>query len=323
MPIVHSPTNEKAAWFETACKSPAPKFITGLRGVGKTGFLRQIRHQLLADGVPSANIVYLDTEDPSLRQYATHVQMLDFIHGSLPQEGKSYILIREAAALPAPEIVVGALAATSRFEIYATSSSRRLLGQGLKDYFAGQVLHLTLLPEERSEPYAPQEARSRWNEIFLYDVLAPNRILELPLINRLTGWLSDNLGDPLSLRQISSAISPAARILSPHTIGVYLTALEDAHLVEKVIRWDLEEEAPQKTNYRYFFTDPWLRLAHFGPAPEGEERRMALNRAWLHLRHLTSNVFSVSGTSNIDFITQTGNEQTCWTVLSSGELRKI
>lgn len=309
------------SWFEQARSLPAPKFVTGLRGIGKTCFLRQIQRRFLAEGVPSANVFYLDSEAPSIRRLATHVQVLDYVFKVLPEREKSYLLIREAAALPSPEIVVGTLAATSRFEVYATSSSRLLLGQGLKEYFAGQILHLGLLPAERSEPYAPAEAEARWNEIFLYDVLAPNRILELPLINRLAGWLSDNLGDPLSLRQISNAISPAARILSPHTIESYLSALEDAHLVEKVIRWDTAEESPQKTGYRYFFTDPWLRLAHFGPAPRNEVRRMALNRAWLHLRHTTGKVFVASGTPNVDFITRTGQRLTRWWVRPSGELR--
>lgn len=316
-------TTDKNLWLSQARALPAPKFITGLRGVGKTLFLNQIRKQVLADGVPPANILYLDTEDPLLRRYLTHIQILDYILNALPHQGKSYIFIREAVALPSPEVVIGTLAATSRFELYATSSSRRLLGQGLRDYFSGQILHFNMLPDERSEPYPQAEARARWNEIFLYDVLAPNRILELPIINRLTGWLSDNLGDPLSLRQISSAVSPAARMLSPHTIDAYLSALEDAHLVEKVLRWDTAEESPQKTNYRYFFKDPWLRLAHFGPAPENEKRRMALNLAWLHLRHSGRDVFTASGVPNVDFITRTASGMTTrWTVDLSGELQK-
>lgn len=311
------------AWIRHARGTPTPKFITGLRGIGKTTLLRQIHEQILAEGCPPENVLFLDTEDPSLRKFATHVQMLGHILGSLPQQGKSYVFIREAAELPSPEIVVGTLVATSRLEVYATSSSRRLLDQGLRGYFAGRILNLHLLPEERMKPYDAAEARTRWNDILLYDILSPNRIAELPLLNRLMGWLSDNLGDSLSLRQLSSAISPAARILSPHTISSYLDALEDAHLVEKVMRWDIVEDAPQKTNYRYFFCDPWLRLAHFGPAPEGEERRMALNCAWLHLRHVADQVFVASSSKEIDFVTNTLGKMTYWKVLSSGELQKV
>ena len=307
-------------WLEQALQTPAPKFITGLRGSGKANFLHRIRQELLAQGVPPERILFLDTEDPALRRYATHVQMLDYVADQLPREGLSYILIREATELPMPEIVVGALAATSRFSVFATSSSRLLLRRGLKDYFSGQILHVKLLPAERSEPYPMLEARARWNEIFLYDVIATNTILEFPIINQLACWLSDNLGAPVSLRQVACAISPSARLLSPHTIEAYLTALEDAHLVEKSARWDTAERAPQKTNYRYFFTDPWLRLAHFGPAPEDEDRRMALNRAWLHLRRTRGRTYVASGTPGLDFVTESGLETLGWTVTPAGEL---
>ena len=307
-------------WFYSVRGLPVPKFITGLRGTGKTSFLFALRDQLFNEGVPHENVIVIDTDSPDLRRYTTHEQMLDYIFDSLPHRGKSYIFIREAAALPGPEIVIGTLAASDRREIFATSSSRRLLNRGLAGYFATHLAHFEMLPKESGRHCSPSEARARWNEIFLRDVLAPNRILEVSLAGRIAGWLSDHLGDPMSLRSISAAISPAKRLLSPHTIEAYLDSFEDAHLVEKTIRWDTAEDTPQKTGYRYFFTDPDLRLAHFGPAPENEMRRMALNRAWLHLRRGTDEVFCASGTPGVDFISRTGNTYSRWRATADGSV---
>ena len=142
----------------------------------------------------------------------------------------------------------------------------------------------------------------------------------MSLASRIAEWLSDHLGEPVSLRSISTAISPAKRILSPHTIEAYLSSFEDAHLVEKAVRWDTIEGAPQKTWYRYFFTDPELRLAYFGPAPDYEMHRMALNRAWLHLRHATDEVFCVSGEPGVDFISRTGDTYNRWRATSDGSV---
>ena len=310
-------------WFESVRGLPGPKFITGLRGTGKSTFLLGLRRQLLNEGIPPERIVFVDTDNPALRRYSSHEQMLDYILGALPQSGKSYIFIREAAALPGPEVVIGTLAASNRREIFATSSSRRLLDKGLAGYFSRKFAHFEKLPPETNEPLSHAEAYARWNAIFLLDVLAPNRILEVSLAGRIAGWLSDNIGDATSLRTIALAISPKDRTLSPHTVEVYLAALEDAHLVEKAIRWDTAEESPQKTGYRYFFTDPRLRLAHFGPAPKNEARRMALNRAWLHLRHESDRVFSVSGTSDIDFVTRIGHTYRRWRVDDDGALEYV
>ena len=312
--------SEISDWFESVRGLPVPKFITGLRGTGKTAFLLGLRDRLLAEGVPPGNLLFIDTEDPALRPFATHEQMLDHIFALLPCEGRAYIFIREAAALPGAEVVVGTLAASGRREVIATSSSRRLLEHGLARYFSSRLAHFVVLPPDVAEPYAPEPARARWNDIFLNDVLAPSRILEISLAGRIAGWLSDNLGDAMSLRSISAAISPARRFLSPHTVESYLAALEDAYLVEKVMRWDVPEDSPQKTGYRYFFTDPQLRLARFGPAPEDEPRRMALNRAWLRLRRNEDVVFAASGSSDTHFVSRKGDAYRRWRLATDGAL---
>lgn len=313
-----------SSWFESVKELPVPKFITGLRGTGKTRFLLGFRDRLLAEGVPAGNLLFIDAEAPEMRAFATHEQMIEHVLSSLPSDGKSCVFIREAAALPDAEIVVGTLAASARRMVYATSSSRRLLGQGLARYFSTRLAHFKVLPADAASPYESAAAIARWNEIFLNDVLAPNRILEVSLSCRIAGWLSDNLGDPLSLRTISAAISPANRMLSPHTIDAYLSALEDANLVEKAMRWDTAEEAPQKTNYKYFFTDPWLRLARFGPAPAHEGWRMALNRAWLKLRHDNAEVFTASGTPGVHFVTHGGRSGFVrWRVADGGALERV
>ena len=310
-------------WFYTVRGLPIPKFITGIRGTGKSTFLFALREQLIDEGVPHENILVVDTDDPDLRRRTTHEQMLDHIFKALPSEGKSYILIREAAALPDPEIVIGTLAASARREIFATSSSRRLLDRGLAGYFASQLAHYEMLPPETNRHYSLADARSRWNDIFINDVLAPSRILEVSFTGRIAGWLSDHLGEPVSLRGIANAISPARRVLSPHTIESYLASLEDAHLVEKVIRWEITEDAPLTRGYRYFFTDPELRLAYFGPAPQDEIRKMALNRAWLHLRRGAEEIFFATGSPDIDFITRTNDTYRYWRVADDGSVKNL
>lgn len=310
-------------WFDSVRGLPVPKFITGLRGTGKTSLLLALRERLLREGMRPEAVLYLDTADPVLRRHATHERMVNYILGALPSTGHVAIFIREAAALPGPEVVIGTLAASGRREVFATSSSRRLLDQGLAGYFSTRLAHFEVLPEDGAEPYGAEAALARWNEIFLHDVLAPSRILEVSLSERIAGWLSDNLGDALSLRGVAAAISPSRRILSPHTVEAYLASLEDAHLIEKVLRWDVAEEILQKTGYRYFFTDPRLRLARFGPAPADEARRMALNRAWLRLRRALGRVYAASGAPGVDFATCANRRMLYWRVAEDGKAERV
>lgn len=304
-------------WYQSVSGRMGPKFITGLRGVGKSAWLRQIDRLLAESGVAAERRLFIDTDDPRWRRYATCESLLDFISGALPSAGKSYVFIREAAALHDAAVVIGTLAASARYEIIATSSSKRLLAEGLARYFSEQIVHVELLPDTRHKTYRPDEARARWNEIFLSDVLAPNRVLDTALINRVAELLSDHLGESTSLRQISAAISPANRVLSPHTVERYLATLEDSHLVEKVFNYDLADRRRSARNYRFFFTDPDLRLAHFGPAPEDDARRMALNRAWLHLRRNFAEICCTDDKA-VSFVTFEGKTSSGWQVDEKG-----
>ena len=310
-------------WFDSVRPLPVPKFITGLRGTGKTALLLGLRERLLQEGLRPERALYIDTENPSTRRFATHTQMIDHVLGTLPATGRAAVFVREAAALPDPEVVIGTLAASSRREVFATSSSRRLLEHGLAGYFSTRLARFEVLPEDGETPYDAKSACARWNEIFLHDVLTQNRIYEVSLAERIAGWLSDNLGDPVSLRGISAAISPSRRFLSPHTIEAYLASLEDAYLVERAIRWDIAEDAPQQTGYRYFFTDPRLRIARFGPAPSGETRRMLLNRAWLRLRRAMGQVYVTSGSPEVDFMTRVKGAALFWRMNDKGRAERV
>ena len=70
-------------------------------------------------------------------------------------------------------------------------------------------------------------------------------------------------------------------MISPNTVNAYLTALCNAHIVERCMRWNEDSEETLKTGYRVFFKDPALRTARFGPAPSDEAVRAAMNRRWL------------------------------------------
>ncbi len=306
-------------WFATVRSRPVPKFIVGLRGTGKTEALKAINAQLQKEGVPEAQRLFIDSSDLEIRRIATGQALLEHLYQRIPGKRKTHILIREAALLPDAAVVIGALAADRNLNLVATTSSLRLLNRGLTDYLGRNFELCELLPPERQRPYSAEAARVRWNEIFISDVLEPNIVLETGLLNRAVFWLSDHIGDSLSLRIIAKAISPCNRVLSPHTIERYLTTLEDSHLIEKAFCRDRETGRVSKRNYKYFFTDPALRTALFGAAPDDEERRAALNRAWFLLRHRGyTEIYSTIHDRKVDFLTRSGKDVTAWSVTPDG-----
>ena len=301
-------------WYEGVRGTRSPKIITGLRGIGKSAFLEELHGELRAQGVSRRRVVLLDSGSPRFRRLSTGAQVANHIAAALPKDGPVQLLVREAAGFPHPDYVMAFLARNPNWDVVATCSSRRLIGGALERVYGVPVDAYEVFPPAGRHAYSADAARARWNEIFLKDVLAQAHFMEVMLVDRVGCWLSDNIGDTISLRLIANAVSPGHRAISPHTVGSYLDALVDANIVCKASRWDTGEDAPLTTGYRYYFADPDLRLAHFGSAPVGERRRMALNRAWLWLRRQSDEVFSASGRPEVDFVTRTGETRAYWHV---------
>lgn len=287
------------------------KIVSGMRGAGKTWHLLRFRDTLLSEGVNPSRILYLDADSPRLRHCSTSEQVVNLVESSIPHDGVAFILIREAGSLADAEVVLDTLSASSRYDIYLTLSSRHILTDSLGKHLAGALSVLELPPPDLG-PMTIEKGQAVWNTIFVKDVLSPQRILDVCLIGRVAGYLSDHLGDPISLRQIAAAVSPSGRLISPHTTAAYLEAFADAYLVEKVLRFDLSEDAPQPTRYCYFFTSLELRYAQFGPAPENEANRVKANMAWLQLRRAYGTVYIASGSDKVDFVTCKDGVKTCW-----------
>lgn len=303
-----------AEWLWTMRNHGGPKLVTGRRGIGKSTQLTIFAGMLIAQGVPRKKVVFLDGGSILARRLSSSGRTIDFIVEQCRGLEDAYLLIREGSAFPDLATTLGALAASPRYNVFATISSRSIFTEGLGDYLEGNFAHYECTPSVHS--YDPVDIQRIWNEALLYDVCTPIRQpFNAQILNSLACHLSDRTGDPLSLRNISAAISPPFHQISPHTIDNYLTALCDAYLIEKCLRYDLAEECILKNQFRCYFPCPAMRTTLFGPAPTDETRRKRLNDAWLKLRQESDEVFFPSSApKNVDFVTRKGTNIKLWHV---------
>lgn len=272
-------------WLESVCGTRKIKVLSGIRGVGKSTLLQKWRAHLLKRGVREDCILYIDTEEPALRHVRTSEQIIAYLKTQLPPNNQPCILfVDEPTSFPDYENGFGELLRMHKIDIYVSISSRRLLTEGLASYLNGAIVQHEMLPPPEGISETEERSRARWNEILLRDVLSDPHLTSAPLAEDIAACLSDHVGDPISLRAISAEVSPLGHLISPNTVGAYLTALCDAHIVEKCLRWNADTEEPLKTGYRVFFKDPALRTMRFGPAPTDEAARAAMNRNWLAAR---------------------------------------
>ena len=272
-------------WLDSMRGKRTVKFLSGIRGVGKSTVLTKWREKLLKEGYPEERFIVIDAEQPILRHLVTSDAVLAYLSTQFPEDGGAMIFIDEPSSFPNYEEVIGTLLGDHRLDIYLTMSTHRVLTGGLSDYLRGAVSVYEILPS--ADPAASLQAENfhaRWIEILLRDVLSEPGIQDAALAERIAAYLSDSVGEPVSLRSITSAVSPPGKLISPNTADAYLTALENAHVVEKCYRWNTDLEQPIRSGYRVFFTDTTLRAEQFGLAPMDDDFRTNLNRKWLRAR---------------------------------------
>lgn len=315
---------EIVEWLDRPVAKHGPKIVVGPRYTGKSAALQLFRARLLERGIAAERIVYLDGESIEVRRHSTDMELLNCIRSGLPVNCKCFILIDEAMALPSPELVLGTLSAIANYELFIMSSTKRIITGGLGDYLSGNFEQLELPPAEFNYAFcAETKPVHRWYERLLSDVIIGAGVADAAFAERMAGYLSDHQGEAISLRSLSAALSPRGRMISPHTIEQYLTALEEAFLVVKVLKIDLPQMTVKNFGYRYFFMDTEMRLARFGAALTDESRRVDLVKGYFQLRQRHKNVYFACGRENVDFVASENGKFLYWKVDNGGECQSL
>ena len=103
-----------------------------------------------------------------------------------------------------------------------------------------------------------------FNSVLLKDVIARNSIRDTALLERVTLYVMDNIGNTFSAKAISDFLKSQGRKLSTETVYNYLRALEEAFLIHKVSRYDLKGKRLLETQEKYYLSDLGLRHAVMG-----------------------------------------------------------
>ena len=100
--------------------------------------------------------------------------------------------------------------------------------------------------------------------ILLKDVIKRNNIRNTELLDRIVRFLLDNIGQIFSAKSIADFLKSQRRNLGIETVYNYLDALEDAHLIHKVSRFDIIGKRHLETLEKYFIADHGIKHALLG-----------------------------------------------------------
>lgn len=98
-----------------------------------------------------------------------------------------------------------------------------------------------------------------YNTVLFKDVMQRKGITDKNILERVTKYLYDNIGNRTSLKSISDNLEENNKNSSYNTISNYVEALIDSYLIFKANRYDIKRKEFLKTQEKYYVVDIGLR----------------------------------------------------------------
>ena len=122
-----------------------------------------------------------------------------------------------------------------------------------------------------------------YNTILFKDVIQRKGITDKNVLERVTKYLFDNIGNRTSIKSISDNIEGIEKNSSYNTISNYVDELIDSYLIYKVNRYDIKGKEFLKTQEKYYAVDIGLRYYMLGQSSGRDMGHILENIVYLEL----------------------------------------
>ena len=134
-------------------------------------------------------------------------------------------------------------------------------------------------------------------------------ITDRNILERVTKYLYDNIGNRTSMKSISENIEGVEKNSSYNTISNYVDALIDSYLIFKANRYDIKGKEYLKTQEKYYLSDIGLRTYLLGKSFGKDLGHIFENIIFLELKRRNYKIYIGKNSSNkVDFVVQTDND---------------
>lgn len=288
--------------------------LTGQRRVGKSYTLRMIRDSKAKD--EGNNVIYIDKEKKAFDHIKTYQDLNAYIDTHYQTGRMNYILIDEVQEIEEFERTVRSYVTEPDAEVIVTGSNARMLSRELSTIIGGRYKEVYvqslsykeflqfhnlhdgddalakyiqfgglpgLIKMGLDEDDALEYQKDVLNTVLLKDVISRNNIRNIPFLEKLTGFIADNIGKIISATSISKFMRSQGTKVAPDTIIDYAQYLEDAYIAHKVNRYDIHGKRLFESNDKFYFEDHGLRNALAEGTREGDIEKVIENIVYQHL----------------------------------------
>ena len=317
-------------------KSPAVVVITGLRRVGKSVLLRQLAEDLAQDG----QVLYVDKEDLSFDAVRTARDLVSWVGRHRNNAVATWVVIDEVQLIQDWELAIASLHGRDGVKVVLSGSNATLLGGELASRLAGRYVSLRVLPlsfaeftrlytlkghaqrtrdelfhlyrkigglpgllhTDLSEDLLVQMQRDVYNTIAFRDVVARHSIRDVGMLEAVTRFAMDSVGNLVSANRITNFLKNQGRKTSLDTVLNYLSYLCEAFVFEQVSRFEIQGRRHLEVGFKYYLGDISLRSGIMGSRQQwigGDLENLVLHE--LVRRGYQVSIGSI-GTYEIDFV---------------------
>ena len=316
------------------------KILTGQRRVGKSYILKTIAEEIRRMN-PDANIISINLENFAFAHITDAASLHTEISSRIIENKKNFIFLDEIQEVDDFDRVVRSLLLNPDNDIYITGSNSKMLSSEMASRLAGRSVEIHVHPltyreflqfhsfmdsEESLDAYLRYgglpylrnlPAAKTWGEylsgiadaVVFRDVVSRHSIRNTYFLRRLLLYLADNIGKIFTAKKIADYLK-SQRITSSITgVQSYIGYIENAFIVNRARRWDIEGKRFFEIGEKIFFEDLGIRNAIIGYRPNdigGLMENVVYN-------HLNSSGYKVTvgvlpQGNEIDFIAEKENE---------------
>ena len=302
------------------------KVITGIRRCGKSTLLEIYQDYLRNNGIKEEQIISINFENADYEELLDRKKLHKYIKDKLVIGEKTYVFLDEVQNVSEFEKTVDSLFINKDVDLYITGSNAYLLSSELATLLTGRYVEIKMLPlsfKEYVSAFADKTDISRkfrdylryssfpqaielykinplnitmfldgiYNTVLFKDVMQRKNITDRNILERVTKYLYDNIGNRTSIKSITDNIEGIEGKKSYNTIANYVDALMDSYLVFKAGRYDIKGKEFLKTQEKYYVVDIGLRYYMLGQSSGRDMGHILENVVYLELLRQGYNVY--------------------------------
>lgn len=324
---------------------PVIKVITGMRRVGKSYFIRQLIEKLKNQNVQPKQILSINKELFEFDSIKNYCDLHTFVDNKFSNvHGQKYLFLDEVQEIEAWEKSIASLFAAGDIDIYITGSNAHLLSSDLATLISGRYIEFPIYSlsflefmqfrgdkkEDPSKEFLKylkfggfpaihhfdldeelvfQYISSLYSTIVLKDIIKRNNIRNVQLLENITKYAFDNIGNIFSAKKVSDYMKSQKLQIGIETVQNYLSYLMATFMLYKVPRYDIKGKRLLEIHEKYYLGNIGLRHALLG-FREADKSAILENLVFLELKRRGYRVYvGKFGDKEVDFIAEKEKEK--------------